>query len=423
MRTAEQNERVTRVGPGTPMGETFRRYWLPVLMSEELAENDGAPKRVRLLGEDLVAFRDTDGRVGLVSAFCPHRRAPMFFGRNEERGLRCVYHGWKFDVAGTCVDMPSEPPDSLFKTKVTIEAYPTHEVGGLVWTYLGPRASAPPPPNFELLRVPRTHRQLSKTYEECNYLQGLEGGIDSSHSRILHHKGPGIGFLRDYKGLIPQFDVQKADYGFAYSASRITDDGSNWVRISHYFMPSMHMRCSVQPMLVSERAPHATMDGHIWVPIDDEHTWVYNYMYSYFPGEPLPHEIAKKIERFNGLGEGDYTPDFRLIRNRSNDYFIDRASQKSKTFTGIDGVNTQDFALQENMGPIVDRTNEHLGTIDVPIIATRQLLLEATNDVAAGRMPRGTDPAASEHVRAADEIIPGTVNWREALKQEMTALY
>src|SRR5689334_14105727 len=154
MLTAAENERITRVGPGTPMGEVFRRYWMPAALSHELPENDGAPLRVRLLGEDLIAFRDTNGKVGIVDAFCPHRRAPMFFGRNEECGLRCVYHGWKFDVTGACVDMPSEPPDSLFKTKVTIKAYPTYEAGSVIWIYMGPTSEQPAFPNYEWMRVP-----------------------------------------------------------------------------------------------------------------------------------------------------------------------------------------------------------------------------------------------------------------------------
>src|SRR5580704_12783584 len=183
----EENERITRVGPGTPMGNLMRRYWQPALLSSELPEADGPPVRVRLLGEDLIAFRGSDGTVGLVDAFCPHRRAPMFFGRNEECGLRCVYHGWKFDASGACVDMPSEPPDSLFKTKVTIAAYPTHEAGDIIWAYMGPKETQPEPPDYEWMRAPRTHRYVSKSVEDCNWLQALEGGIDTSHSSFTHN--------------------------------------------------------------------------------------------------------------------------------------------------------------------------------------------------------------------------------------------
>src|SRR6185312_16358187 len=198
MLTKEENERLTRVGPGTPMGNVFRRYWLPAALSSELPEPDGAPVRVRILGEDLIAFRASDGTIGLVSAYCPHRRAPMFFGRNEENGLRCVYHGWKFDVGGNCVDMPSEPPGSLFKTKVTIENYPTYEAGGIVWAYMGPVEKKPEPPDYELLRVPGTHRFVSKTFEHAHFAQALEGGLDTAHSSFLHNMNLGDrSFLRN----------------------------------------------------------------------------------------------------------------------------------------------------------------------------------------------------------------------------------
>ncbi|HEV8020077.1 MAG TPA: Rieske 2Fe-2S domain-containing protein, partial [Candidatus Lustribacter sp.] len=191
MLTQAQNDRVTRVGPGTPMGEVFRRYWLPVAQPAQIAEPDSPPIRLRVLGEDLIAFRATDGRVGVVSAYCPHRRAPMFFGRNEECGLRCVYHGWKFDVTGACVDMPSEPPDSLFKSKVRIEAYPTYEAGNVIWIYMGPSEQQPPYPDYEWMRAPATHLFVSRTHEECNWLQALEGGLDTAHSSFLHNHNIG----------------------------------------------------------------------------------------------------------------------------------------------------------------------------------------------------------------------------------------
>ena len=422
MLTSEQNERLAHVGPGTPLGETLRRYWLPALLSEELAEPDGPPVRVRLLGEDLIAFRDSNGAVGLVSAYCPHRRAPMFFGRNEECGLRCVYHGWKFDRDGACVDMPSEPADSLFKTKVHIEAYPTFEGGGIIWTCLN-AAAATAPPAYELVRVPATHRVASKTYEECNYLQALEGGLDNTHSAILHTRSGGtdLSFLRRYDFLIPKVDVRKTAYGYAFAAVRQLED-KQWARISQYFMPAMQLRGTVQMgFRADNRQP--TMDGHIWVPIDDDHTWVYNFTYSYLPGDPLPPDLAVVLETEQGRGPGEVTVDFRLKRNRSNDYLIDRAAQKTRSFTGIEGVNTQDYALQENMERIVDRTKEHLGTIDQPIIVLRQLLLEATDDVGAGRAPRGAAPETHRTVRAADHYIPTGADWADALREQTEALY
>jgi phenylpropionate dioxygenase-like ring-hydroxylating dioxygenase large terminal subunit len=420
--SAEKNERLCRVGPGTAMGETFRRYWLPALLSEELPEPDGPPVRVRLLGEDLIAFRATDGSVGLVEAYCPHRRAPMFFGRNEENGLRCVYHGWKFATDGTCVDMPSEPPDSLFRTKVRIASYPTYETGGFVWTYMGPAERAPRPPNYEFLRAPATHRYPSKTFEDCNWLQALEGGLDSSHATILHNMQIGdLSWLQNFEETVPRLAVEHTSYGYTYSAVRRLSD-HQWVRVYHYVMPSIQIRGTIQGVdLQDGYVPR--VDGHLWVPIDDERTWVYNFMYSHDPATPLPQEQAIGVETRAGRGPNDLSAGYRPKRNRENDYLIDRELQKRRSFTGIVGVNTQDFALQEGMGPIVDRTKEHLGTTDRAVIVARRLLLEATDAVAEGRMPKGCDPADSQDLRPLDHRIPLESDWRVALRDELVARY
>jgi len=230
MLSQAENERLTRVGSGTPMGTLLRRYWLPALLAEEVPERDSPPVRVRLLGEDLVAFRDSDGVVGLVAAYCPHRRAPLFFGRNEECGLRCVYHGWKFDRDGACVDMPSEPPDSLVKTKVKIEAYPTWEGGGMIWAYLGPPEHRPAPPDHELVRTTHGHRYVSKSYQECNWLQALEGGVDPTHATIMHNGNIGDrSFLNDYDKLVAELNLERTDYGFTYTGIRPRGQHT-WVR-------------------------------------------------------------------------------------------------------------------------------------------------------------------------------------------------
>jgi phthalate 4,5-dioxygenase oxygenase subunit len=423
MLTRAENLLLTRVGPGTPLGAVFRRYWLPALLVSELPEPDGPPVRVRLLGEDLIAFRDSSGAVGLVAAFCPHRRAPMFFGRNEERGIRCVYHGWKFDRSGACVDMPSEPPDSLFKSKVAIEAYPTFEGGGIVWAFLGPAASAPPAPDYEFIRAPATHRFVSKTYEACNFLQALEGGVDAAHATILHQPKIGDGsFLHDYETLVPRLDIERTAYGFTYSGVRAHGE-QQWVRMYHYIMPVGQIRGRVTFPTFGITVP--TINGHFWVPLDDTHTATYNWMHSYDPAIPITPEYALEFETFTGRGPDDLDParPFHLKATLANDYFIDRVAQKTQSFTGIPGVNTQDVAVQEAMGPIVDRTREHLGTTDRAIILTRQLLLEAIRAVEAGREPRGVDPAGYRNARALDHLIPGGLAWREALKDEMVARF
>jgi phthalate 4,5-dioxygenase oxygenase subunit len=418
----EDNEKITRVGPGTPMGNLFRRYWLPALLSSELPERDGAPVRVRILGEDLIAFRATDGKVGLVDAYCPHRRAPMFFGRNEECGLRCVYHGWKFDAEGTCVDMPSEPPDSLFKTKVKILAYPTWEGGDIVWAYMGPRDLMPTHPGYELVRVPSTHRFVSKTYEHANFLQGLEGGLDTAHSSFAHNERIGdADWIRNRDGA-PRLDVEKTEYGYYYTSTRNMGNGENYLRVYHYVMPAIQIRGNVTAWQKNAEHAHVPrIHGHFWVPIDDEHTNVYNFQYGYDPNVPIDRKLAEEDEAFFGRGKDDLIPGtFRLKRNLSNDFMIDRQLQKTKTFTGIKGINTQDFALQEGMGPIVDRSREHLGTSDRAIIATRQLLLEAADVAAKGGTPRAVDPSTYRNVRAYDNFIKAGDDWRTAFAEGLT---
>ncbi|HEX3550761.1 MAG TPA: Rieske 2Fe-2S domain-containing protein [Candidatus Elarobacter sp.] len=418
----EENERLVRVGPGTAGGAVFRRYWQPAVLSSELPAPDGPPIRVRLLGEDLVAFRATDGAVGLVDAYCPHRRAPMFFGRNEHCGLRCVYHGWKFDVTGRCVDMPNEPPDSLFKDKVAIPAYPTWEGGGIVWTYMGPPELMPPPPDYEWLRVPPTHRFVSKTYEACNYLQGLEGGLDTAHSSFAHNERLNDPTWIRNRDTHPRLEVDKTDYGFRYASTRDLGDDGLYVRVYHYIMPAQQLRGNVTNWVGGKRAEVPKLDGHIWVPIDDEQTWVYNMMYGYDPDVAITEEFAWKDEAFFGRGKDDLIPGtFKLKANLANDYFIDREKQKQKTFTGIRGVNTQDFAIQEGMGPIPDRSKERLGTTDRAIIVTRQLLLEACDRVERGETPRALTPDTYRGVRAYDRVIERDRSWRDEFAPELVA--
>jgi phenylpropionate dioxygenase-like ring-hydroxylating dioxygenase large terminal subunit len=417
-----ENERVTRVGAGTPMGELFRRYWVPALLAEEVPEPDGPPVRVRLLGENLVAFRDTEGIVGLMVDACPHRLAPMFFGRNEECGLRCVYHGWKFDRTGRCTDMPSEPPDSLFKTKVRIGTYPTHEAGGVIWAYLGAPEKQPPLPDYEWLRAPATHRRISKTFEHCNWLQALEGGIDTAHSSFAHNERLGDpGWIRNRDGH-PRLDVEKTPYGFCYTSTRdLGPDAGNYVRIYHFLMPAMQLRGGVNSWTGYGRDTVPRLDGHIWMPIDDETTYVYNFLWTLDESWPIDETWYWNDEARFGRGKEDLLPGYKLKRNPSNDYLIDRAMQRTKNYTGIVGINTQDYALQEGMGPIVDRSREHLGTSDKAIIAARQLLLEGTDDVAAGRAPRGVDPATYRTIRPFDSVIPHGRDWREAFAEDLVA--
>ena len=420
MLSARDNERITRVGPGTPMGELMRRYWQPVLVSRELPRADGDPVRVRILGEDLVAFRDTSGRVGLVSQWCPHRRTSMFLGRNEENGLRCVYHGWKFDVSGRCVEMPNEPEQYDFSRKVRIPAYPTVEAGGVIWTYMGPAEHTPPAPLFEFTQQPPTHRHASKVIEECNWLQALEGGIDSVHSSFLHRKfgtggASGLDGLRA-KAQASKLEVEPTDYGYRYGSVRaIPGEDANYVRTYHFVMPHVQIRAA---QLHNDGSWFKfKIAGHHWAPIDDGTTMVWNWFYSL--DEPLTD--AERLESGNGNGPEDVDQEtWRSIRNPRNDWMIDRALQRTDTFTGITGINAQDRAVQEAMGPIVDRSREHLGQTDRAVITARRMLLEAMRAVEDGGVPRGANDAYY-HIRAIEEVLPAGVRWQDALLSKMCA--
>jgi phthalate 4,5-dioxygenase oxygenase subunit len=416
MLSREENQFVTQVGQGTPMGNTMRMYWIPALLSKEIAEPDGPPTRVRLLGEDLVAFRDSEGRIGLLDEFCPHRRVSLYFGRNEECGLRCVYHGWKFDVAGACIDMMNEPDENDFKHKVRLTAYPTCELGGIVWAYLGPPERMPAMPKFAWTQAPESHRHVTKVIQDSNWLQGLEGGIDTSHAPIMHRllsetstRGgfkPSNPFVR---GKAPNLVVDITDYGYQYAGLRPLGDAEMHIRTYHFILPFHQIRPSKAESGIPLDA------GHIWVPIDDETTAVYNWAYS--PGPPL--SADDRLER--GLGNGPMHVDpvtFRSKANRENNYLLDRLVQKSESYTGIDGINVQDRAIQESMGRIVDRSKEHLGPADKAIIQARKLLRQAVKTVEAGGMPDGTGTSYYT-LRAHEAVLPRAVDWREELTPEM----
>ncbi|HLF78634.1 MAG TPA: Rieske 2Fe-2S domain-containing protein [Dehalococcoidia bacterium] len=417
MLSKQDNEILTRVGPGTPMGNLMRRYWVPALLSWELAEPDCPPLEVRLLGEDLVAFRQTDGRVGIVDAYCPHRRASLFWGRNEEQGLRCVYHGWKFDIGGRCVDMPSEPEISVFKDKVTIPAYPTVEVGGVIWAYMGPPEKQPAPPLFEWTQAPETHRGMSKVVQESNWLQALEGGIDTVHSNFLHYgRPPGgngliIGSTRQRAvgfSKAANVEVVQTEYGYTYAGLRALPDGGNFVRGYHWVMPWHQLRG------YSVDTDKPTVKGHMWVPIDDETTMVYNWEYTY--GEQPFSEDERALKGTgNQFGvDIDIEAGFKSKLNKRNRYGIDRQVQKTQTFTGIPGTNTQDRAVQESMGPIPDRSLERLGTTDRAIISTRSQLLKAIQQVQAGEDPPGVLPVYYK-LRALESVVKAGESWYEVM--------
>jgi phenylpropionate dioxygenase-like ring-hydroxylating dioxygenase large terminal subunit len=410
-----ENELITRVGAGAPMGQTMRRYWIPALLAWELPAPDGPPVRVRLLGEDLVAFRDTQGRLGLLDEYCPHRRVSLFFGRNEACGLRCVYHGWKFDVDGRCVDMMNEPEELQFTQKIRTTSYPTVEVGGIIWAYMGPPELQPPLPKFAWTEVPETHRHVTKVIQECNWLQGLEGGIDTSHAQILHRSftatiGPSS---RGARGGAPTVDVDVTSYGYRYAGIYPRPGEVSFIRAYHFVMPFHQLRPST-----TDRG-NPSVAGHIWVPMDDDNTMVYNWEYS-LTDEPLNEADRLELRLGNGPLDVDQTT-FRSKRNRHNNYLLDRQAQKTQSFTGIEGINTQDRAIQESMGRIVDRSREHLGPADKAIIQARRLLLQAVKTVQEGGTPRGIAPTYYT-MRAAEGVLPRAADWRDVFTLEPSAV-
>jgi len=421
MLTRQDNELLTRTGADTPMGKFLRRYWIPALLPEELPEPDCPPVRLKLLGEKLVAFRDTEGRIGVVGENCAHRGASMFFGRNEEAGLRCVYHGWKFNAAGECVDMPNEPPESSFKHKMHITAYSAHELGGVIWIYMGPPELRPEVPALEWVLVPESHRYHTKRIQACNWAQSQEGGIDSSHISFLHRdQGPGTanltrrqvgGTALSLKDSAPHFEIVGTPYGLLIGARRNADQDNYYWRITQWIAPWYTM---IPPF------GDNPIGGHAWVPIDDETCLTWSFQWH--PARPLSEEELKPMRA--GLGihmeliPGTYHP----VRNKANDYLIDRDAQKSgASFTGIRGISAQDNAMQESMGKVFDRTKEHLGSSDTAIIQVRRFLISNAQALGEGGTPPGLG-ADQQRVRSVSIVIPKSVTaWPEAAKDALVA--
>jgi phenylpropionate dioxygenase-like ring-hydroxylating dioxygenase large terminal subunit len=419
MLSQEQNDRLTQTGPGTPLGRLFRSYWIPALLSEELPEPDCPPVRVKLLSERMIAFRATDGRLGLLDEFCAHRGVSLWFGRNEECGLRCPYHGWKYDVTGQCVDMPNEPEHSAFAKKVRLKSYPLVQRGGVLWTYMGPPTSPPPLPEYEFATVPASHSFVSKRLQECNWLQAMEGGIDSSHVSFLHRgdlktdplfKGT-RGNRYNLTDMRPVFEVVESAGGLYIGARRNAENGHYYWRITQWVMPSYTM--------IPPRGGHP-IHGHFWVPIDDEHCWTWSF--DYHPTRALTDaEVAAMLD-----GKGihvKYVPGtYRPIANRDNDYLMDRVAQREgRTFSGIEGFAMQDASLQESMGPIVDRTKETLVSTDSGIIMARQRLLRAVRALeGSGTAPPGADPV-HQRVRSASLVLPPDQSFKDAAREALIA--
>ena len=413
----EQNELLTQTGPGTLMGALFRRHWLPVLLAEELPEPDCPPVRVTIMSERLLAFRDSEGRPGLIGEFCAHRGVSLWFGRNEQGGIRCAYHGWKYDVTGQCIEVPSEPAEKGFCNKIRLQSYPLVELGGALWAYMGPSEHRPPLPQFEFAVSPAERRFVSKKLQESNYLQAVEGAIDSSHTSFLHRgnlesdplfKGS-KGNQYNLQDLQPKFEVVETPGGLYIGARRDVESGQRYWRITPWVMP-----CFV---MVPPRGEHPVR-GLAWVPIDDESCW--SWTLEFHPTRPLTD--AERTAMSDGFGAhiklipGTYRP----FANKDNDYLMDRAAQKAGiTYCGVAGFAMQDTSVQESMGPIQDRTTENLVPTDAGIVMARRCLAKAAQALAEkGAAPLSANPE-NQRVRAVSTLLPSGAAFHEAAKEDL----
>jgi len=422
MAAAKDGIELTRVGAGTVMGDLMRCYWIPALMSSEL-KRDAAPTRLMLLGEKLIAFRDSSGRVGVMDHRCPHRGASLFLGRNEQDGIRCIYHGWKFDVGGTCLDMPSTPPPG-FKEKVKSKAYRTIERAGVVWVYMGAEKEAPPLPGFEILDLPEDEINVSFIQRDCNYLQALEGEIDTAHFGFLHAGHVDVDDVGENEPVrytvidrAPRYHLTDTPWGTQYAGYRPAGPNRTYWRFGNFLFPFW------------SQAPNGEFGSHMhargWVPLDDEHTmFVFIWWKRAVAANSLPQPAYKDGRPIGGTGRGNrFLPNttdllgrWRLDANAGNDWMIDRSAQQNNTiYSGIDGIHLQDQAITESMGPIVDHTIEHLAPSDQMITRTRRRLLMAARALRAkGTLPPGVrDPEVYRGARSGYFVSEGERPWQE----------
>jgi phenylpropionate dioxygenase-like ring-hydroxylating dioxygenase large terminal subunit len=410
MLSAADNDLLCRTGPETPMGQYFRRFWQPVALPREVAEPGGTPLRVHLMGQEFLLFRASDGRLGLVEPRCPHRGAHLFWGRNEECGLRCVYHGWKFGPDGAPMDLPNVPENSPYHQKIRLRAWPVREFGDIVWGWLGLADDVPELPQFEFATLPASHRYVTKKLQECNWAQTIEGALDTSHFSFLHMPAPGVesnanpDAPADEKRLrwiredpMPRFEIIEHEVGFVLGGGRRADGQRYW-RTAQFMLPCHATTPST--------LPGENYFGYSFVPITDERCWVYTYVWN--PDRPLTAEERAKLDAGHGV-VAEVGPDFVPVRNIRNDYLIDRAAQRTSSYTGVRGVAEQDAMVQESQGPIADRTRENLTATDVGVVAFRRSVMNGARALAKGEPPRAPRHADAYHRRsgswfAAEEV-------------------
>ncbi len=414
----EDHELLSRTGPGTAMGNLLRRYWMPALLSREL-EMDGAPLRVRLLGEDLIAFRDSENRVGLLEEHCAHRGASLYFGKNGESGLRCWYHGWKYDIDGNCLDQPNEPPAARFCDRVKQPAYPCVEKNGVIWTYMGPADLKPAFPELEWTLVPEGHYYASKRLQDCHWQQGMEGDLDSSHLNFLHgqetiNASPSHGRFPSGKWMAddpnPKIEIEHTAGGIIQAARRAAGDKDYYWRIGEWLAPVFTM--------IPGFPGDAPFGGHAWVPMDDDKTWC--FAFSWHPVRAFT-ETEKKNQQSGWGMHSLMRPDsFIAAHNKSNGYAPADFPPVKQPWQRIKIFQDQDTAITESIGARYDRTKETLGSTDALIIQTRRRLMAAARDLEEGREP--IISARDYRLRPYSCVLPrDTPSWVKAVEETLDA--
>ena len=419
MMTQEENDLLTQTDRGTPMGELMRRYWQPVALSEELPEG-GAPIPVKIMGEELVLYRDEQGKLGLLGIHCPHRGADLSYGRVEEGGLRCIYHGWLFDKQGKCLDQPWEPGGGEHRQQIQHTAYPCHEQAGGIFAYMGP-GEPPLFPNYEFLMAPAERTYADKLFHEANYLQMNEGSFDIPHLSFLHYtyynnglsnmKPNGTEILTkplNKRGAAPgleMMDAELTDYGVRNFRIR-RDRG-----IDEY---QLQVNEFVLPNFIAFPSPMGSYGINWHVPIDDRHHWKFTWVFDRH--QALDKEGTRRMRT-------EMTPDFRSTRNKSNRYEQNRESMNKEWYCGIArNFGAQDLCVIEGAGYIQDRTQEHLASSDMPIVVARKLRIKAIRDLQEGREPKNVvrDPKMNQfRIVSTSEVVPGDKNWRDYVKTEV----
>jgi phthalate 4,5-dioxygenase len=427
MTTPMEGQELTRVGPGTVMGDMMRNYWTPAAMSSEVVAG-GDPMRLMLLGEKLIAFRDSSGKVGIMDHRCPHRCASLFFGRNDGDGVRCVYHGWKFDVEGRCTDMPNLPPHQDFKDKVTAKAYKTVERNGLIWVYMGAADAPPPMPELEATLLPADDVTMTMVQRDCNWLQALEGDIDTSHFSWLHFGSVDPADIHPsstsrYNALnrAPEYFSADTDWGTMYGAWRDADGDDTYWRFAHFLFPFWTI------------TPEGAFSHHVslraWVPIDDHHTMLFAMVWKENRANP---RVDHDGNPFPGAKPGieylprttDWQGRWRPVQREENDYLMDREVQRDGSYTGIEGIIMQDQAVTESMGAITDHGFEHLAPSDRMITQTRRRLLTSARALrdSATTPPTVNDPSACLGARGGEFLAPQELEWQDAYRHALETI-